>query len=69
MLLQLMHELEWKNTMIKEKISKLVDSYNELTPTGKAMVVLCVLLVIGIIIRWDATIEGIQRGFGFFGGK
>ena len=33
------------------------------------MVVLCVLLVIGIIIRWDATIEGIQRGFGFFGGK
>ncbi len=55
--------------MIKEKISKLVDSYNELTPTGKAMVVLCVLLVIGIIIRWDATMEGIQRGFGFFGGK
>ncbi len=55
--------------MIKKKITKLVGSYNELTPTAKAMVVLCVLLVIGIIIRWDATMEGIQRGFGFFGGK
>ena len=38
-----------------------------MTPTAKAMVALCILLVIGILLRWDATIEGIKRGFGFFG--
>lgn len=53
--------------MIKRKIAKLVAEFNEMSPTAKAMVVLCILLVIGILLRWDATIEGIKRGFGFFG--
>ena len=55
--------------MIKRKIAKLVADFKEMTPTSKCMVILCIILVIGIIIRWDATIEGIQRGFGFFGNK
>lgn len=53
--------------MIKRKIANLADDFKEMTPTAKAMVVLCILLVIGILLRWDATIEGIKRGFGFFG--
>lgn len=52
--------------MIKEIFAKLAQWYKELTPTSKSMVVLCILLIIGIIIRWDATMEGIERGFGFF---
>ncbi len=55
--------------MIKRKIAKLVADFKEMSPTAKSMVILCILLIIGIIIRWDATIEGIQRGFGFFGNK
>ena len=52
--------------MIKENFAKLAQWYKELTPTAKSMVGLCILLIIGIIIRWDATMEGIERGFGFF---
>lgn len=55
--------------MVKKKITKLVDSYKELTPTAKGMIFLCILLIIGILLRWNATIDGIQRGFGFFGGN
>lgn len=55
--------------MIKEKIAKLADEFKQMSPTAKSMVVLCILLVIGIIIRWDATVEGIMRGFGFFSNK
>ena len=55
--------------MIKGLFAKLADEYNKLTPTGKGMIILCIFLIIGIIIRWDATIEGIRRGFGFFSGK
>ena len=51
---------------MKNNFAKLAQWYKDLTPTGKSMVWLCVLLVIGIIIRWDATVEGIARGFGFF---
>lgn len=49
--------------------TKLVAEYKKLTPTGKSMVVLSILLIIGILIRWEATIEGIKRGFGFFSGN
>ncbi len=52
--------------MFKRKIANLVAEFKEMNPTAKSMVILCILLVIGIIIRWDATIEGIKRGFGFF---
>ncbi|MBR5184087.1 MAG: hypothetical protein IKW15_06430 [Bacteroidales bacterium] len=52
--------------MIRENFAKLAQWYKDLTPTAKSMVWLSILLIIGIIIRWDATMEGIERGFGFF---
>ena len=52
--------------MISETFAKLAQWYKDLTPTAKSMVWLSILLIIGIIIRWDATMEGIERGFGFF---
>lgn len=55
--------------MIKRKIAKFVAEYKNMTPTGKGMAILCIILIIGILIRWEATIEGIKRGFGFFGGN
>lgn len=55
--------------MIKGKITKLADEYKQLSPTAKGMLLLCILLVIGILLRWDSTIEGIKQGFGFFNGK
>ncbi len=55
--------------MNKGLFAKLADEYNKMTPTGKGMIILCIILIIGIIIRWDATIEGIQRGFGFFSNR
>lgn len=55
--------------MFKRNFTKFVAEFKNLPPTTKGMVVLCILLIIGIIIRWDATIEGIKRGFGFFSGN
>ena len=52
--------------MIRENFAKLAQWYKDLTPTAKSMVWLSILLIIGIIIRWDATMEGIERCFGFF---
>lgn len=56
-------------TMNKGKITKLADDFKQLSPTAKGMVLLCIILVIGILLRWDSTIEGIKQGFGFFTGK
>ena len=58
--------LEEIQTKKDYKIKDILEKH-EGKPTAKAMVVLCILLVIGILLRWDATIEGIKRGFGFFG--
>lgn len=55
--------------MIKGKFTKLADDFKQLSPTAKGMVLLCIILIIGILLRWDSTIEGIKQGFGFFGGK
>ncbi len=55
--------------MIKGKFTKLADDFKQLSPTAKGMVLLCIILIIGILLRWDSTIEGIKQGFGFFSGK
>ena len=52
--------------MIRENCAKLAQWYKDLTPTAKSMVWLSILLIIGIIIRWEATMEGIERALGFF---
>lgn len=64
-----MQGLEFVRDMIKKKIVKLADEFKQLSPTAKGMVVLCIVLIIGILLRWDTTIEGIKQGFGFFSNK
>ena len=54
---------------MKEKIKKIVEGFNNLTPTAQGMIILGILLVIGIIIRWDYIVGEIGRGFNFFSGK
>lgn len=55
--------------MIKRIFTNFVAEFKNLSPTSKGMIILCILLIIGIILRWDTTIEGIKRGFGFFSGN
>jgi len=45
---------------------KLTDWYNGQPDTVKGAIWLGIILVIGIIIRWDFVIDGIRRGFGFY---
>ena len=54
---------------MKEKFKRISDWFNELTPTTQGMILLDVVLVIGIIFRWDYIIEEIKRGFNFFNGN
>jgi hypothetical protein len=55
--------------MIKDKIKQLKDKFDELTPTAQGLVILGIVLVIGIILRWEYIITEIGRGFGFFSGE
>ena len=55
--------------MIKDKIKELKAKFDELIPTAQGLIILGVVLVIGIILRWEYIITEIGRGFGFFGGK
>ena len=55
--------------MFRRKFLKLVACFKESTPTTQGLIILCVLLVIGIILRWDYIVSEIFRGFDFFGGK
>ena len=55
--------------MLKEKFNKIKAKFDELTPTAQGLVILGVVLVIGIILRWNYIITEIGRGFGFFGGE
>ncbi len=47
-------------------IGKIVDKFKKLTPNVQGFIILIVLLIIGIIIRWDYVIDNIIRGFKFF---
>ncbi len=55
--------------MLKRKILKLVAWFKESTPTTQGLIILGVLLVAGIILRWNYIVSEIMRGFGFFSGK
>ncbi len=50
-------------------LKRLIEKYKEQTPTMQGFIVLFILLVIGIIIRWNSIIEGIRAGFEFFSTK
>lgn len=51
---------------MKEKIRKIADGFNKLSPTAQGMIILGIFLLIGIIFRWEHIITEIKRGFDFF---
>lgn len=55
--------------MISRIFTKFVAGYKELTPTTKGFIILGVILILGIILRWDTVMEEVKRGFNFFNGN
>ncbi len=47
-------------------IEKIKEWWGKQTPTAQIFMVLVVILIIGIIIRWDFIIESVGNGFDFF---
>ena len=43
--------------------------YSAQTDTTKALLWIGLVAVIGIILRWDAVVEGIRHGFHFYSSK
>lgn len=43
--------------------------YAAQTDTTKALLWIGLVAVIGILIRWNAVVEGIRHGFSFYSGK
>ena len=43
--------------------------YAAQSDTTKALIWIGIIAIIGIIFRWNAVIEGIRHGFGFYSGK
>ncbi len=37
-----------------------------LSPTSKGFIIIIILLIIGIIIRWNHIIKDVVRGFNYF---
>lgn len=48
---------------------KLKKWYKAQSDTTKALIWIGLIAVIGIIIRWDAVVEGVKHGFGFYSSK
>ncbi len=57
-----MHVSVLKNNMFK----KLKNWYQEQSSTTQGMLWLGLLLIIGIILRWDYIYETVKHSFGFF---
>lgn len=51
--------------MIKRKVLKLVAGFKNLPPITQGLIILGVVLIIGIIIRWDYILTEVKRGFDF----
>lgn len=52
--------------MFKRFFCNFVTKFKEQSPTTKGFIIMIVLLLIGILLRWDTVISEIQRGFSFF---
>jgi len=48
---------------------KIKQWYDGQSDTVKAFVWIGLICIIGIIIRWDAIVAGITKGFKFYSGK
>jgi len=45
---------------------KIKDWYSAQTDSIKAMIWIGLICVLGIILRWDAVMEGMKKGFDFY---
>lgn len=45
---------------------KIYKAFQDLNPNVQGFIILIVILIIGIIIRWDYIIDNIIRGFKYF---
>lgn len=48
---------------------RIKDWYTAQNDTVKAFVWIGLICVVGIIIRWDAVVAGVTKGFRFYSGK
>ena len=50
---------------MKKLLEKIKNWYESQTPTAKGMIWMLIILIIGIIIRWDFVSSGILKSFNF----
>lgn len=50
-------------------LKDLKEWYNRQSDSTKAMLWLGLLCIIGILVRWNAVVDGIAKGFRFYSGK
>ncbi len=48
---------------------KIKEWYSRQNETTKAFVWIGLICILGIIIRWNAVVEGISKGFSFYSSK
>lgn len=48
---------------------KLIDKFKDAPSSIQGMIILAIVLIIGIIIRWNYIIEHIARGFKYYSGE
>lgn len=50
-------------------LNRFVKRFKELSPTVQGFIIIGILLIIGIIIRWDYIIEQVNGSIEFLNGK
>lgn len=50
-------------------LQKIKEWYSVQTDSTKAMIWIGLVCIIGIILRWDAVMAGISKGFSFYSNK
>ncbi len=50
-------------------MQRLKDWYNSQNDTVKAFIWIGIVAIIGIILRWDAVVAGVTKGFKFYSGQ
>lgn len=52
--------------MIKRNLLKLVAKFKEAGPTVQGFIILALLLIAGILLRWNHIVKEAARGFHYF---
>lgn len=54
---------------MKQFLNRFVEKFKELSPTVQGFIIIGILLVIGIVIRWNYIIEQVKNSIDFLNGK